>query len=210
MSDTWEERHAAREAKYEELRAIAGKLIVGGFKLVPATDPDRSGYARYYSPVTMAHDDGREFWLSWRQKAGQIHVSAHLPNEMHHFQPYNTTTPSINVSASKTPIQISRDIARRLLPKYTALYIECRAKLNASNAYKALSDRNIREVAKAFNAEVRLPPHSDEQTINSVSWYRTNSSYGDAKASGDRIELHLRGLTVSEAKKIAALLDQKK
>jgi hypothetical protein len=215
-NETWEEcrerENAEREAKYKELRAITGKLKVEGFTLAPSVmDPDSSSYDRYYSAAKLVHKDGREIWLTWSKNAGQIHVSAHLANDMHYFKSYNTHTPNINVSASKSPEVITRDIERRLVPEYTALYNECLTKLNASNAYEALSDRNVREIAKAFNAEICEPRHGDKKTVREVSWYHSRSTgcYGDAKANGDSIELNLRGLTVAEVKKIAAILRKK-
>lgn len=215
MSETYEERlrreNEEREAKHKELRELGGKLTLDGFTLVPAViDPNDSAYDRYYSPVKLTHADGRMIALTWAKERGKVTVAAWLEHGMHNHKPHGTSAKTaINVSVSKSPETISREIERRLLPEYTALFNACRERMNEANAYAVRTDKAIRAVAKAFNAEVRKPSGTGDTwngLVSEVSWYRTAGGYGDAKASDGRIDLNLRDLTVAQCEAIAKLL----
>src|SRR5258708_33417287 len=67
--------------------------------------------------------DSQALFLSntWGPK-GMLHVSGWAPDGIPHETPVRGgALPSINVSLTKTPTQIAKDITRRLLPDYQAL-----------------------------------------------------------------------------------------
>ena len=63
---------------------------------------------------------------TWAPK-GMLHLHGFRPRHLHEFWPYQSVPDSINVSPARPPVQIAREIRRRLLPRYEA-NLEARAR----------------------------------------------------------------------------------
>jgi hypothetical protein len=82
--------------------------------------------------------DSQALFLSntWGPK-GMLHVSGRTPDGIdHQTQVSIGTLPSINISLTKTPEQMAKDISRRLLPEYQAFLAKLFEQHRKDSEYK--------------------------------------------------------------------------
>jgi len=144
MSGTWEEQQAERK-RQEKLTASERAVFVQtvavllGGELKPPRD--EAGYAGYF-PVAL--DAGGGLCLTyelWGNK-GKISVSGEYPQDT------RDRAGSINVSITKTPEQVAKDITRRFLPEYKEKYTKAVAIKAERDAWNAKRDAIVDELSK--------------------------------------------------------------
>lgn len=188
----------------ELARGIAALLNGEHFSVEPSEEGERH-YVRLSAP------DGRSFTLNstWSGR-GKLHVSGSYPRDGERYMGprewgaigYNEQAPSINVSAEREPGPIARDIARRFLPEYTRVYRACVAKQQEQAAYRSTVN-GIAEQLAALIPGAKLEEHDGTQR---VSFYTSDTGYGDLTAYSDTVNMELRSLPLALARQIAALL----
>lgn len=113
----------------------------------------------------------------------KFHISGDFPRTIK-GEPgfYGNSQSSINVSVSKTPEQIAKDIERRLLPVYLPELGKAVNQVNQINIYHQKRKSNIQKLADYF------------QIKNSDDWKNNRESsiyvYGQIKGLGPRIETY--------------------
>ncbi len=157
------------------------------------------------------HPDGRVFSLNstW-SGAGKLHISGYYPKDGDAYRAprdwgvvaYNEEAPSVNVSATREPVAIARDIVRRFLPAYTEIYRACIAKQQQQNAYRT----NVNNTAAQLAALIPGAELRERDSVKSVHFYSTGHGYGDFSPSSDTVNMDLRSLPVALARRIAALI----
>jgi hypothetical protein len=108
--------------------------------------------------------DSQALFLSntWGPK-GMLHVSGRTPDGIdHQTQVSIGTLPSINISLTKTPEQMAKDISRRLLPEYQAFLAKLFEQHRKDSEYKNGIEQMRRDVAEVLGVPVR----QDRDVIN--------------------------------------------
>lgn len=114
------------------------------------------------------------------QNEHKLHISGAFPTTIK-GEPgyyYGNSQSSINVSDSKTPKQIARDIERRLLPVYLPELEKAVDQVNTINLYHQKRMANIQKMAKYFGVEFK---EDEEPSI----WV-----YEKIKGLGSKIEAY--------------------
>ncbi|HOM83664.1 MAG TPA: hypothetical protein PLZ94_17950, partial [Armatimonadota bacterium] len=107
---------------------------------------------------------------TWAPK-GMLHLHGFRPRHLHEFWPYQSVPDSINVSPARPPVQIAREIRRRLLPRYEAnLEAARQTKARAEAAFaamRALADELLALAPNRFDA-ANQARHREYQDRNGV------------------------------------------
>jgi len=144
--------------------------------------------------------------VNCRQKPGYLVISGMWPSETFldgrrsQITPYNVslTSPTINVRADRPPVDIMREIHRRLIPNYTATFEACERHAREGNKYREGKARSARHLAAilADAADIR----GDDLDHVHVKTFGTFRTMGD-----ERVEVNVT-VPIKVAAAIAALL----
>ena len=89
------------------------------------------------------------------QEQNKLHISGAFPTSIKGESSRYGNPIDINVSVSKTPEQIARDIERRLLPLYLPELEKAIDRVNRMNTYHQKREANIRKMAEYFGVEFK-------------------------------------------------------
>ena len=108
-----------------------------------------------YSHLTKEHQKIRISNGAY-QEEHKLHISGEFPRTIKgEVGRYGESKSSINVSDSKTPEQIARDIEKRLLPIYLSELEEAVTQVNRTNIYHQKRQANIQKMADYFQVEFK-------------------------------------------------------
>jgi hypothetical protein len=186
---------------------LAGKLIsvieLLGMKPHKSNDNEITCYWRA-SERTEPDENGLSLHFSqgYGSQKNRIFVSAGYPRTAkgEYVRPTNYNEPMkdrISVSADKTPQQIAKDIANRLLPICKEYLAKVKKQINSTNEYYATTESALETLKGA---------KLDEYEIRSKEIRLNTKGYCHAKASRNEITLTLDSLDLQTAQKIIALL----
>jgi hypothetical protein len=170
----------------------------------------------------IMHDDGRGMYLSlgvtnygWAP-LGKLSIQGVYPRDNDGKEQFphlclsgrwNMENPRMNVSASKAPATIARDIERRFLPDYSPLYAALQAQLDARNATRAGLDETMARMCAAFG---RSPSSvRKERDSLSASLWAPLGKLGNADVESytpGEVTLRLSSLPLDLAERIARIL----
>lgn len=162
---------------------------------------------RHYASVK--HTDGRGFTFGNSWPRGKVHVTCDLKGDLYQHKGYKEKLPSANLSPTKNPEAIAKDIVRRLLTDYTAIYVKALESLNNANDHKARTFNTLNAVCDLFGVRPRQNGRYDDKPVNSASWYDVEGlkcKHGEIETSGESITLKLSDLTLKQCEAIAKLL----
>ena len=165
--------------------------------------------------TTGTNAAGEEIHLFYSDSDNRIRVDGEYPKDRagasHDYYgstPGNYTRvprPSITISNMKTAEQIVADINRRLIPQYKEHFAAAKKSAESHDAYedKTLASLELVKGSKLTDYETKnkkisisVPTAED----------RDHGIYGNAKASGDSIEMELRSLAPDQARRIMLLI----
>jgi hypothetical protein len=129
---------------------------------------------------------------------GMIHLVCHLAQHpgSGNGLAYNESVASINVSQAKTPGQVAKDIARRLLPTYEQQLERNQAHLEACNAYETqrkATEQAIEVIEQAYRV---AHPYSSGRGY----YLRLEAD------RADKVKLKVDGISLEMAEKLVKLL----
>ena len=143
-----------------------------GFSYVGREDPERH---RLWAA------DGREicFSVEWNAK-GRLSISGHYPESPHNVGSigYHERTPHITVDKTRSPDAIAKEIGRRFLPQYTAVYRATLEAVRKRDALNVETGERALDLARAFG---RLAPDG------------VRGDNGSKREGTEHIYLYLRG-----------------
>ncbi len=161
-----------------------------------------TGQELHVSTITYGHQKGRLYFSGvYPKSATGATVSF-----------YGETLPSITVAPSKTPAQVAKDIARRLLPDYQQRLRRVVEQNNGTQQHLNTVQQGFKELQQAAGPYGRVNGKEDaKNTAPSLSLSFTNAGesygrYGTATVYSETGELNLRSLTVAEMAEVIALL----
>lgn len=198
-------------------RAIAA--LLPGFAFVEY----RSDYATDRATrCYLRHPDGREMFLLLgvnrydRAPQGMVQVSGRYgedngkPVYPQDFFYDKGTEPTINVSASKTPEQIAKDIERRFMPAYNDLWARCQEWVRKNEAYR-FDVANVTKLIAAYLGaapdRIRFDSDGNEARVTRmvcgrVAEFRTRPDYVSIDATvSPELAAKIAALMAEEANK---------
>jgi hypothetical protein len=125
------------------------------------------------SYARLRHQDGRKVFLHadfWKKRL-HINGSYGLDVDGRCLTPYtcgvvNCETDQkdqISVSGEKSPAMIARDIERRFLPRYTELYLGCRAYVENQRRKRNRADDGLKEIAESLGIPPEISGEHDKR-----------------------------------------------
>jgi hypothetical protein len=126
----------------------------------------------------------------------QFHIYSQAPKDSRGQIPYEVSKslPSINVSVTKMPSAIAKDIERRLLTAWVPLYTRAIARIDESNQYVETSLSIAEQIAKVVGVALHNRKPGDMHKY--VSFERSphpifSGSTSSAEILGDSVKLRL-------------------
>ena len=137
------------------------------------------------------------------QKENKLHIAGDFPKSTKGESSHYGEPISINVSVSKTPEQIARDIEKRLLPVYLPELEKAVNQTNSTNIYHQKREANIRKMAEYFGVEFKEDKEPSIYVYDRIKGLGSRiEAYGE-----DTIKFELE-LTPEIAIKVSNLLKQ--
>jgi hypothetical protein len=160
----------------------------------------RVGSSEFY--IWMTGPNGEKIYFGNREKVGTLHIYGEYPRDKRGQDcvPYSANRPSVNVSLSRSPEAIAKDIQRRFLPDYVALLETVRSRVEATNKHYDIVKANVELLAKAAKAKNYKPD------AEGFSFYDDAKGYGDIQVSANTATLKLLSVPIETARKILELL----
>jgi hypothetical protein len=174
-----------REAE-ERLEKIAPRVAyLLGYELV---DRDDTHIAELLSPV------GYRIFLNpgWQGGYDKLSIGAAWPLDDERRQvtsSYDASIPRINVSFTRKPEDIAKEIQRRFLPEWEPLWQKAMARLESSRSHEHSTKSNAVQLAEIVGVDP-----SEVDRGGKFSLYRSSifpESISDVKVSGDSVTLEL-------------------
>jgi hypothetical protein len=134
-----------------DLQTIATSIAqhMDGYSVKPVEDGDRNWWA-----TLVCSDPAKPgFVLNNSHERGKIRIRTDYKDSLR----YDEDLPSINVSATKDPQQIAKDIARRLMPGAIEFHIEHLRKVQADIDFNAGKEKFAQAIAEAMNTTIYKP-----------------------------------------------------
>jgi hypothetical protein len=180
----------------------AGVAAAMGYTVKPRPESNHGGYAEIVGP------DGRGFSLNTAiglADRGKVHISGSFPDRLDGRQiwtvGYGKTRPSINVSLSKSPAAVAKEIERRLMADYLPLLDECKKTLAQWTARRDSTAEVSAKLAKSIGGKVRT---SDNPTADAR--IDVPGVYVEVSVSGDRVRFDRLTVGADVAAQILALV----
>lgn len=181
------------------LRLLAVEIAarLPGFRMEREKDDDNH-------VTTLLHEDGRAINISApsypHSDRGKLAISGYFTREQREQRSYDDTEQRIMVSASRGAVVIAKEIARRLLPEYTAMWEKRVQRVAEATKYANQSLNNACLIAQALGEK---RPEKD-----SFRFFQ-GEVYGDVQVSGMSIKIEARCLTLEQALAIAKIIGKK-
>ena len=202
---TWEQRRE-QERLVEQSRwdKAADALTRLGFDVLPLTDDNKSDTCSYTQAVIgVRPSDGLRVRIGVGDSLKRFEASHTLTNELIKAKDYNEPRLEIGMAWSKTPEQMAKDIARRLIPDAGAQYARVRARLAEHQAFDTAKGATYERIAKALG----VTPAEWDRAKDQVTKYESGGFRLEAKVnSGNSVEIEIRYLKADQAEKILQLL----
>lgn len=175
------------------------------------SNPDRDGQIAHW--VHVVHKDGYGICLSGgNTRNNPLHISGNYPPKAS----YGNDRPSINASTDKTPEQIAKDIQRRLLPDYIALWTKVTTDLKRHEDFEQTQARIAKDLF-AMVPDINLAagskksfhnPRSGETAPIGFTFYRDNhEGYGDLSVNSENsVDVKLHSLPLDLARQVLKLV----
>jgi hypothetical protein len=136
------------------------------------TDPDHAlvyigTNPAYQGAAIYAYGDIRNNQMTWHCNLripegagkGRFFITHALP-----YAEYNAMKPlTVNIGVSKAPAVVARELARRLLPRYLALYAFAMAHVHAKQTQRAMDEALAAELATILGCPVRCVYNDKDQ-----------------------------------------------
>lgn len=191
------ERKERGEANHDFARSIAKVLKFEEVKR--RGDDDDMRWNPYFE-----FTDGN-VQISFSGMKGKFHVGSTLIG-YDYSKHGRISTPSINVSRSKSPEVIARDIERRLLPELRKV----QAELNGKNSERDARARELGAIAAELieaSDGILEPAHSDSEIHRRLKAYHMSSSRRiEVDFYGEEFDMTLANLTKAEVIRILCIL----
>lgn len=210
MSMTMDMKMTYQEEKAEKQRAaqlLLESVAVALAEKVKTTQMKEMG-------MLLTLNSGRKFYIDYgNYNDKKLHVSGYYlyqgtehegTKSLLNFKPYNSTTPSINVSPQKTPFLIARDIERRFLPVFNQLMDQMEERKLASESYDNLCATQAAGLAELSGGtfvqgqDFNKKPVSDRIDVARFM----GGIYGHGNVLKDSVTFELRSVPMGLAKKI--------
>ena len=162
----------------------------------------------YLSTAVIQDDQGRGISFNAGREPGRLFIRGEMPGgHGTTFLPHGATIPRITVSLSKTTQQIARDIERRFLPDYLALWQQCQDRKTATESAYAKCWANAQRLA-GTGAGVELRGDRRQYQEPGIHYYGMNQGRGyfDGQVHTDSVRLDIRSLSVELAEKVIRLI----
>lgn len=149
------------------------------------------------------------FLLNWQKT--RIEISGGWPHGPHgaetprHYS--GETAPRITVAANREAAEVAREIRQRFLEPYLALHTTCVRRVREAEAYREGSLNNASRIAHAAGVpNARMRNHGDHNRL----WFEGGGStwHADVEVTGDSVGINIRALSVDEAIRVVALLNE--
>lgn len=165
-----------------------------------------------YQPITsdthfwLICDDDRAC-LNVREDRGRLEISGsfweHNTNLISYvYSVAHTPYHTIGASASRSPLAVARDIARRLLPAFRADLAEARTRYAERLAQAQRSAQLAADLAALVGGSVRRPTQGDDGRSTFSAYNLDYNIRLDGYTYGDDVTVELRGLTPEQAARV--------
>lgn len=176
-----------------DLIGEVGQNLPGNWELVPfPADYNWGGslvnHEGQYQDATIVFSAG---YVPHGGSCEKMEIRGELPKNAKGESPYigyGKKMPAINVSTSKTGLQIAKDIERRFLPAYTELLMKAIETVQSEDAYYNKRDAMAIQIAQIVKVD------KDRISDGKVDFYRSpfhvfNETLAGAKVSDEDVEL---------------------
>jgi hypothetical protein len=144
--------------------------------------------------VEMLHPEGFKLFFNagWSGGYDKISIGSSWPLDEDRRQvtsSYDASIPRINVSVTRTPEAIAREVERRFLPEWKPLWEKSLARLDSSRKHEGETKSNAAELAEIVGID---PSEIDKN--GRFSLYRSSifpESISEVKVSGDSVTLEI-------------------
>lgn len=139
--------------------------------------------------------------------AGKVNISLSRPTGKNNARvdvwegSNHLSDPSINASDTKTPEQIARDIARRLLPDAEKVFLLVNERIAADKAYHDKRAALVTDLCSVVNAEL---PTQNREIVNLGN--DAAHGYGHFRVSSDTVDFELRSIPADKARILLAFI----
>lgn len=206
LSAFWEERRAKLDAVVAAIAAELVKINHGhDFKPVPR-DPDS---VRSDSSARLRATDGRELYFDANRyhAKDRMTVSGGVGHELYKHAHHAARVPSITMTLAKTPVQMAKEIARRVVPALDAAIDGAAHNKVASDNYLEHRERTVALIEATGVAESSKRPHGGPpEAHRPETLYTPRGRYGTIEVYPDSIRLKDFELSVEEAVAVLGLL----
>lgn len=205
MSDFAEQVQGEKIARIRTLEAMAtnvATLLGNGWRLESVDE-----WGHY---CKLVDDKGHSIHINnGTRKEGRYSISGGYPSDEHgrnldyvrRAAGHNVELPKITVAWSRNPEAIAKDIIRRFLPDYLALYAKAEEKQRETNAYHNAAQATAKRIqAAAPGSRV----YGDG--LDRVDLYRNEGGRFEAECFDDRVNLKISSVPTDKAEAIIRLL----
>ena len=165
----------------------------------------------HFTPPDRADGYGLHTWKRPKQDRYEFSVSYPPPSAdgWRYTLPYGEHMPSISVRADRSPDAIAREITRRLLPAYDAVWAQYLETKAGHDAYVGETLGTVARIGGALGVGDDGPNgrhDGDTQHLFRVGNCSEAGFYGDVTVRGGHVTFDLRVSDVGLAERIARLL----
>lgn len=136
---------------------------------------------------------GKSLWFYYARN-GKWEVSVGLPKDKKGETPYydekQFPKPSCNLSITKSPEQLVKDIQRRIFPEYDPLFAEIKRKIELHNQSYDHHDQVKKRVEDTLGVKFRPDFHNPNKTHNELHFDKEQYKYNyEVKVESGKIKL---------------------
>lgn len=137
---------------------------------------------------------------------GKFEIIGSYPRDSkgQYINPYDyneSRADKINVSMTKTPEQVAKDIERRLMPEYLLRLAKIKKRIDESDNYHLSRQETIKQIAKATGFEIST--HVED---GAIYFYDDGLSIDVKPRSGHKVDISIGGLSSEKAIQVLKLL----
>jgi hypothetical protein len=162
----------------------------------------------------LAGPDGMAIYINTDNRQGKLHIHGEWPMDgTKYMSPRSwcvvvydeNQDVGINVGADRSPEVIAREITRRFLPAYLALYKKCMERKAEHDAYRNRAYKTACELATV--AGLSFPQGGDDTQYSlHIGNVTTRGWYGSARCNADSVDLTLLSLSPEIAAQVLQLV----
>jgi hypothetical protein len=211
---------AARKALRAEIQQTAAAVAAAlgdTWHLVAPRKPENDFDSNFYFRIADA--DGRVFAIhaydsDFRRSGGKLSISGDYPasNELGvSSTPHGMTRPSISVSMSRGAATIAKEITRRFLPDYTAIFLKMAANIHSAAVERAHRGAIALRLAELAGCDMSLSTQHGggfwHASHNGFRVYQNSGPYPEVKIGYGGAEVAVNNCSEALAAKILALVN---